>query len=128
VRTEVHQSAPLPEIALSVSGSRFGTRTGEFRANHRGGEAMLVKITPEERLTAVRAAQTMGLNVAGMDILGSNQLVLEVNSSPGLGGHRALLGQCRHFLDLHLTHALRILAVSHRTQHTDHEELFLLWR
>ena len=49
---------------------------------------MLVKITPEERSTAVRAAQTMGLNVAGVDILRSHHgpLVLEVNSSPGLEG------------------------------------------
>ncbi|MGH8131044.1 MAG: 30S ribosomal protein S6--L-glutamate ligase, partial [Steroidobacteraceae bacterium] len=42
---------------------------GEFRANlHRGGTAKLVKITPEERSTAVRSAKIMGLNVAGVDI------------------------------------------------------------
>lgn len=62
---------------------------GEFRSNlHRGGNASLIKITPEERSTAVRAAKTMGLNVAGVDLLRSNHgpLVMEVNSSPGLEG------------------------------------------
>ncbi len=61
----------------------------EFRSNlHRGGKATKVKITPQERSTAVRAAKTMGLRVAGVDLLRSNHgpLVLEVNSSPGLEG------------------------------------------
>lgn len=64
-------------------------REGEFRSNvHRGGSAEAIKITPEERSTAVRAARIMGLNVAGVDILRSNHgpLVMEVNSSPGLQG------------------------------------------
>ncbi len=62
---------------------------GEFRSNlHRGGTAALVKLTPEERTTAVRAAKKMGLNVSGVDILRSNHgpVVMEVNSSPGLRG------------------------------------------
>jgi len=62
---------------------------GEFRSNlHRGGTASVVKLTPEERSTAIRAAKTMGLNVAGVDILRSKHgpLVMEVNSSPGLEG------------------------------------------
>jgi ribosomal protein S6--L-glutamate ligase len=62
---------------------------GEFRSNlHRGGSAENVKITPEERSTAVKAARTMGLNIAGVDILRSNHgpVVMEVNSSPGLEG------------------------------------------
>jgi len=62
---------------------------GEFRSNlHRGGSASLIKITPEERSTAVRAARVMGLNVAGVDILRSNHgpVIMEVNSSPGLEG------------------------------------------
>ena len=62
---------------------------GEFRSNlHRGGSASVVKLTPEERSTAVRAAKTMGLNVAGVDLLRSNHgpVVMEVNSSPGLEG------------------------------------------
>jgi len=62
---------------------------GEFRSNlHRGGSATKVKLTPEERSTAVRSAKSMGLNVAGVDILRSNHgpVVMEVNSSPGLEG------------------------------------------
>lgn len=62
---------------------------GEFRSNlHRGGTAEKVKISPEERSTAVRAARTMGLNIAGVDILRSNHgpVVMEVNSTPGLEG------------------------------------------
>jgi ribosomal protein S6--L-glutamate ligase len=62
---------------------------GEFRSNiHRGGSAEAAKLTPEERSTAVRAAQAMGLRVAGVDLLRSNHgpLVMEVNSSPGLEG------------------------------------------
>ena len=62
---------------------------GDFRSNlHRGGTATMVKITPEERSTAVRAAKVMGLNVAGVDILRSNHgpVIMEVNSSPGLEG------------------------------------------
>jgi ribosomal protein S6--L-glutamate ligase len=62
---------------------------GEFRSNlHRGGSAQLTKLTPTERRTAVKAAQTMGLDVAGVDLIRSSRgpLVLEVNSSPGLRG------------------------------------------
>lgn len=67
-------------------------KPGEFRSNlHRGGTAQPVKITPEERVTAVRAANILGLNVAGVDILRSNHgpVVMEVNSSPGLEGIEA---------------------------------------
>ena len=62
---------------------------GEFRSNiHRGGSAEKVKLTPEERSTAKRAAKTIGLAVAGVDMMRSNHgpVVLEVNSSPGLEG------------------------------------------
>ncbi|HDY86229.1 hypothetical protein LCGC14_0772500 [marine sediment metagenome] len=71
-------------------------KEGEFRSNlHRGGSANLIRITPEERSTAVRAAQTMGLNVCGVDLLRSNHgpVVMEVNSSPGLGGIEAATGK-----------------------------------
>jgi ribosomal protein S6--L-glutamate ligase len=67
-------------------------KEGDFRSNlHRGGTATLVKITPEERSTAVRSAKAMGLNVAGVDLLRSNHgpVVMEVNSSPGLEGIEA---------------------------------------
>ncbi|HEX6946317.1 MAG TPA: 30S ribosomal protein S6--L-glutamate ligase [Acidimicrobiia bacterium] len=62
---------------------------GEFRSNlHRGGTAEPIKLTPKERATAVRAAKTMGLGIAGVDMLPSEEgpMVLEVNSSPGLEG------------------------------------------
>ncbi len=69
---------------------------GEFRSNlHRGGSAQAVKITPEERSTAVRAAKIMGLNVCGVDMLRSNHgpVVMEVNSSPGLEGVEKATGK-----------------------------------
>jgi ribosomal protein S6--L-glutamate ligase len=71
-------------------------REGEFRSNlHRGGSASIVKITPEERSTAIRAAKTLGLNVAGVDMLRSNHgpVVMEVNSSPGLEGIERATGK-----------------------------------
>ncbi|HEY5739743.1 MAG TPA: 30S ribosomal protein S6--L-glutamate ligase [Gammaproteobacteria bacterium] len=69
---------------------------GEFRSNlHRGGTSTLIRITPEERSTAVRAAKIMGLNVAGVDLLRSNHgpVVMEVNSSPGLEGIESSTGK-----------------------------------
>ncbi|ALS96922.1 30S ribosomal protein S6--L-glutamate ligase [Lacimicrobium alkaliphilum] len=72
-----------------IASMKRQAKAGEFRSNlHRGGSASLVRLTPEERSTAVRAARTMGLNVAGVDILRSNHgpVVMEVNSSPGLEG------------------------------------------
>jgi ribosomal protein S6--L-glutamate ligase len=71
-------------------------KEGDFRSNlHRGGKAELIRITPEERSTAVRAARVMGLNVAGVDLLRSNHgpLVMEVNSSPGLQGIEEATGK-----------------------------------
>lgn len=62
---------------------------GEFRSNlHRGGSAQVIKLSPEERSTAIRSAKAMGLNVCGVDMLRSNHgpVVMEVNSSPGLEG------------------------------------------
>ena len=52
-------------------------------------------VTPEERMTAIRAAKVMGLSVAGVDILRSNHgpLVMEVNSSPGLEGIEVTTGK-----------------------------------
>jgi len=72
-----------------VASMRRKAAAGEFRSNiHRGGTAEKVKLTPEERSTAVRASNIMGLNIAGVDLLRSNHgpVVLEVNSSPGLEG------------------------------------------
>lgn len=69
---------------------------GEFRSNlHRGGTASVVRLRPDERKLAVKAAQVMGLDVAGVDIIRSNHgpLVLEVNSSPGLEGIERATGK-----------------------------------
>ncbi|MDU0354673.1 30S ribosomal protein S6--L-glutamate ligase [Paraglaciecola aquimarina] len=69
---------------------------GEFRSNlHRGGSASVVRLSPEERKTAVDAAKTMGLNMCGVDILRSNAgpVVMEVNSSPGLEGIESATGK-----------------------------------
>lgn len=69
---------------------------GEFRSNlHRGGTPELIKLTPKERATAIKAAKIMGLNVAGVDLLRSERgpLVMEVNSSPGLEGIEAATGK-----------------------------------
>ena len=62
---------------------------GEFRSNvHRGGTVRRVRLSAQERNTAVRAAKAMGLKIAGVDLLRANQgpVVIEVNSSPGLEG------------------------------------------
>jgi ribosomal protein S6--L-glutamate ligase len=68
---------------------------GEFRSNlHRGGTARSIEITPEERRMALKAARSMGLNVAGVDMLraASGTMVVEVNSSPGLEGVESATG------------------------------------
>lgn len=70
-------------------------KEGDFRSNiHRGGSAEKVKITPQERSTAVSAAKAMGLNFCGVDMLRSNHgpVVMEVNSSPGLEGIETATG------------------------------------
>jgi ribosomal protein S6--L-glutamate ligase len=64
-------------------------KEGEFRANvHQGGKAIKVKLTPQERAIAVNAAKTIGLKVAGVDLIRSSHgpLILEINSSPGFEG------------------------------------------
>ncbi len=60
----------------------------DFRSNlHQGGSGTVIKLTDEERKTAVKAAKAMGLTVAGVDMMRSARgpLVLEVNASPGFG-------------------------------------------
>ncbi|MBU0728358.1 MAG: 30S ribosomal protein S6--L-glutamate ligase [Proteobacteria bacterium] len=69
---------------------------GEFRANlHQGGSASVVKITPRERMLAVKASKILGLTFAGVDIIRSKRgpLLLEVNSSPGLEGIEGATGK-----------------------------------
>lgn len=80
--------------AFVVNGRVIGAmkrtgKEGEFRSNlHRGGSGELIKLTKEERRAALVAARSMGLSIAGVDLLQSKRgpLVLEVNSSPGLQG------------------------------------------
>lgn len=79
-----------------VAAMKRQSRPGEFRSNlHRGGTASLIRLTPEERSTAVRAAKVMGLNVCGVDMLRSTRgpVIMEVNSSPGLKGIEAASGK-----------------------------------
>ncbi len=60
----------------------------DFRSNlHQGGEGSVVKLTDEEKKTAIKAARAMGLPICGVDMMRSTHgpLVLEVNSSPGFG-------------------------------------------
>ncbi|MCB1633775.1 MAG: 30S ribosomal protein S6--L-glutamate ligase [Xanthomonadales bacterium] len=72
-----------------VAAMRRVAQGQEFRSNvHRGGVAEPVELSDAYRDTAVRAAQILGLRVAGVDMLESaaGPQVMEVNSSPGLEG------------------------------------------
>lgn len=72
-----------------VASMQRQAQKGEFRANiHQGGTASIIKITPDEKKLALKAAKVLNLAVAGVDIIRSNKgpLLLEVNSSPGLEG------------------------------------------
>ncbi len=68
---------------------------GEFRSNlHRGGHAAKFRLPPEYRKTALAAARVLGLRVAGVDLIESDDgpMVMEVNSSPGLEGIQKTTG------------------------------------
>ncbi len=72
-----------------VAAYRRRGQEGEFRSNlHRGGSGEKVRLNKAEREMAVQAAKSLGLSIAGVDMLQSNRgpLVMEVNSSPGLQG------------------------------------------
>jgi ribosomal protein S6--L-glutamate ligase len=72
-----------------VAAMRRTAEGQEFRSNvHRGGSAQAVDLPDEYRETAVRAAQILGLQVAGVDMLegADGPQIMEVNSSPGLEG------------------------------------------
>ncbi len=87
--------------AFVVNGRVIGAmkrrgKEGEFRSNiHRGGIGELIKLSKQERAAALTAARSMGLSVAGVDMLQSSRgpLVLEVNSSPGLEGIEKATGK-----------------------------------
>jgi len=75
-----------------VASMKRAGKSDDFRANlHRGGRAEAAVLSDEERKTALRSAEALGLNVCGVDLLRSNRgpVVLEVNSSPGIEGMEA---------------------------------------
>jgi ribosomal protein S6--L-glutamate ligase len=86
-------------------------KEGDFRSNlHRGGVATVATITPRERELALAAVKTLGLDVAGVDILRANRgpLVMEVNASPGLEGIEKttgvdIAGKMIHWIERHAT-------------------------
>ena len=70
-------------------------KEGDFRSNiHRGGSATKIQLSEEENQAAIKAANALGLKIAGVDMLQSSKgpLVIEVNSSPGLKGIEAASG------------------------------------
>jgi ribosomal protein S6--L-glutamate ligase len=72
-----------------VAAMRRTARQGEFRSNlHRGGAGERAELSPEYARAALDAARIMGLGVAGVDLLESEDgpRIIEVNSSPGLRG------------------------------------------
>jgi ribosomal protein S6--L-glutamate ligase len=78
-----------------VGAMRRTAQGGEYRSNvHRGGTVEKVDLDPAYEETAVRAAQILGLRVAGVDMLEGKDgpLIMEVNSSPGLEGIEAATG------------------------------------
>lgn len=89
-----------------VAAMQRTAKEGDFRSNlHRGGTASTVKLKPEERALALKAAKVMGLDVAGVDLIRSahGPLVLEVNSSPGLQGIERVTG--KDVADIIIEHA-----------------------
>lgn len=75
-----------------IAAMKRTAQEGEFRANvHLGASVQAVKITPQERAIAIKAVKVLGLDVAGVDILRSDNgpLILEVNSALGLKGIEA---------------------------------------
>jgi ribosomal protein S6--L-glutamate ligase len=78
-----------------VGAMKRQAKEGEFRSNlHRGGSASVIKLSADERGTAIKAAKKLGLAIAGVDLLQSDRgpLVMEVNSSPGLEGIEGATG------------------------------------
>lgn len=78
-----------------VASMRRQAPEGDFRSNlHRGGTALHAVASDEERAVAIRAAEVLGLGVAGVDLIRAKRgpLVLEVNSTPGLEGIESVCG------------------------------------
>jgi ribosomal protein S6--L-glutamate ligase len=78
-----------------VAAMRRQAVAGEFRSNlHRGGSTKKVRLPADYRKTAIAAARILGLRVAGVDLIESDEgpMVMEVNSSPGLEGIQKTTG------------------------------------
>ncbi|MFZ4831988.1 30S ribosomal protein S6--L-glutamate ligase [Rouxiella sp. Mn2063] len=99
---EYIQEAQGRDVRCLVIGKRVvaaierQAKAGDFRSNlHRGGTARNVTLTAAEKVIAVKAVQTLGLDIAGVDILRSKRgpLVMEVNASPGLEGVETTTGK-----------------------------------
>jgi ribosomal protein S6--L-glutamate ligase len=94
VQEFIRESKASDVRAFIVDGKVVGSmkrtgKEGDFRSNlHRGGKAETITLSRAEKSTALKAAKTLGLSIAGVDLLQSNRgpLVMEVNSSPGLQG------------------------------------------
>ena len=72
-----------------VASMKRTAKAGEFRSNlHRGGSSKVIELTDLEKRTALKAAEVIGLDVAGVDMLQSKRgpLIMEINASPGLEG------------------------------------------
>ncbi|MCW5898619.1 MAG: 30S ribosomal protein S6--L-glutamate ligase [Flavobacteriales bacterium] len=101
VQEFIKESRGMDVRAFVVDGRVVGAmkrtgKEGEFRSNlHRGGTAELIELTHDEEVTAIKAAKTLGLHVAGVDMLQSDRgpLVIEVNASPGLEGIEGATGK-----------------------------------
>jgi ribosomal protein S6--L-glutamate ligase len=79
-----------------VGAMKRQAKEGEFRSNlHRGGSAQIIELTDEEENAALKAAKSLGLGIAGVDMLQSKKgpLIMEVNSSPGLEGIEGATGK-----------------------------------
>ena len=99
---EFIEEAHAADVRVIVVGDRVvgammrQGQEGEFRSNlHQGGTSLPVSLTKKETNIAIKAARTLGLPIAGVDIIRSSRgpLVLEVNSSPGLGGIESQTGE-----------------------------------
>lgn len=94
VQEYIKEAAGSDVRALVVGGEVIASmkrtgRAGDFRSNlHRGGKAEKAELSADEKQTAIRSAEILGLNVCGVDMLRAKRgpVVLEVNSSPGIEG------------------------------------------
>lgn len=86
------KSADIRAIVVGgkvVAAMKRQGKDGDFRSNlHQGGKGINIELSDDEKETAIKSAEVMGLEVAGVDMLQSKRgpLIIEVNASPGLEG------------------------------------------